>query len=133
MDPIAEIQQRLENFEAIRVEAGDNFIRYPPSSDPGFVVECSKDNEGYTVAFGGWHEHFPDAETAVNCFLFCLSDRCRLKIVSRGGTPHKWIVESLEDGEWVADSTTGAFIYAFWRRARVDYRQNALIEANGNE
>jgi len=128
MNLIAEIRRQLAEHPGAQCEEGKNWIRYVPSSDQGFVAELSADPDRYTVAFDGWHEHFGDAESAVKCFMFGLSDRSRLKIVSRGGTPHKWTVESLENDKWVEVSATGLVFFTFWRQARVEYRQNTLIE-----
>lgn len=130
MDPIAEIRERFKKYPDARYEAGDGWIRYVPCSENGFVVELQALDEEVIVAFDGWHEHFPDNETALNCFAFGLSDACRLKIVSRGGRPHKWIVEELQNGYWVADSETGLLFFQFWRRPRVIYLQNAIIKTS---
>ena len=81
----------------------------------------------YVVSYEAWHEHFDEAISAIRCFAFGLSKTCRLKIISRGKQPHKWIVESLQDSEWVVDSTMGLMIYPFWRKPRVEYRQNPLM------
>ena len=132
MNPIVEIRQRLAELPGAQIEEGKNRIRYLPSSDEGFVVEFSTDSDTYTVSFDGWHEIFRDAEPAGKRFLFGLSDTCRLRTVSRGGKPHEWTVESLEDGEQTEDSTTGHFFFAFWRQARVSYRQNKLLASTGD-
>jgi hypothetical protein len=129
MDPIAEIRKRFENYPSARIEEGDGWIRFLPCSANGFVVEFLLGDGEYVVAFDGWHERFRDMDEALNCFAYGLSDTCRLKIVSRGGIPHKWIVEYLHDGEWTPDSETGSLLFRFWRSPRVDYRQNALIKA----
>lgn len=133
MNPIAEIRRRLAEHPGAQCEEGKNWIRYLPSSDEGFVVELSTDSDAYTVSFDGWHEKFRDAESAVKCFMFGLSDTCRLKTVLRGGKPHKWTVKSLKDGEWTEDSTTGHLFFAFWRQAHVSYRQNTLLASTGDE
>ena len=128
-DPIAEIRKRLEKYPDARTEEDARSIRFVPSSPDGFVVGFYVDRDGYTVAFEGWHERFRTVDEAFNCFAFGLSDACRLKIVSRGGKPHRWIVEQLRDGTWVPDGETGLLLFQFWRPPRVDYRQKALIKA----
>lgn len=47
----------------------------------------------------------------------------------RGDTATKWSVESLNEGRWIRDSTTGLMIQPFWRQARVVYRQNRLLNS----
>lgn len=127
MDAIAEICERFETYPDVRIEKGEGWIRCLPNSAEGFVVELLVRDGDYIVAFEGWHEHFGDAESALNCFAFGLSNTCRLKVVSRGGAPHRWIVESLDNGEWTIDSETGNFIFKFWHSPSVSYRQNGLV------
>jgi hypothetical protein len=93
----------------------------------GFAVGLLASRSRYTVYFDGWHEEFTSEEDALDCFAFGLSPACRLAIIFRGRTATKWIVESLHDGQWTRDSVTGLLLQAFWREARVVYRQNTLI------
>jgi hypothetical protein len=94
-----------------------------PSSD-GFAVCLRAAPNDYVVHFEGWHEHFSSADEALECIAFAYSGKCRLAITYRGRTPVKWVLESLEDDNWVADSEVGHFLIPFWRRPRVVYRQN---------
>ncbi len=94
-------------------------------SPNGFDVSISED---LTVRFDGWHEHFDSPEEALECFVFGLSDHCRLKITLRGNSPCKWTLESLEEGKWIEDSTTGLLIVPFWRAERIEYRQNNVVK-----
>ena len=127
MDPIAEIRDRIRTYPGAEFAEGPDWIRYVPSSGDGFTVELLIQDGEYVVSYEAWHEHFDEAISAIRCFAFGLSKTCRLKIISRGKQPHKWIVESLQDGEWVVDSTMGLMIYPFWRKPRVEYRQNPLM------
>ena len=47
----------------------------------------------------------------------------------RGKSACTWTLESLVDGQWVADSTTGLLLFPFWRAWRVEYRQNSLVKS----
>src|SRR5262249_14251262 len=47
-----------------------------------------------TVYFNGWHENFSDPSEALDCFVFGLSDECRLKEHRRGNVAYRWTVES---------------------------------------
>ena len=129
MNPIAEIRARLENYPAIQFDEGADWIRYRPDSEGGFSVELQMLDDEILVSFDGWHEHFHDAESALECFAFGLSEECRLKIYARGGKPHKWIVQSMQDGNWVTDSETGFLVFAFWRPQSVYFKQNTLIKS----
>lgn len=127
MDPIAEIRERFERYPEADVEEAGEWIRYVPSLKTGFSVEFHLDVDRYVVAYEGWHEHFQDAEEALDCFAFGLSDSCRLKTMLRGGSEHKWTVETLQDGAWVSHSETGLMFYRFWCAPQTTVRQNRLI------
>ncbi len=51
-----------------------------------------------------------------------------MKVTYRGKSAHKWTLESLEDGQWVEDSTTGLLFFPFWRSERIEYRQNGILK-----
>ena len=105
-------------------EDGGTIVVHAPTPD-GFDVSISED---LIVGYDGWHEHFDTPEQALECFAFGFSDQCRLKITYRGNFACKWTLESLVDGQWVEDSTTGLFFFPFWRTPRVEYRQNGLLK-----
>lgn len=109
------------------------------ATDDSITVD-TKDAKGFSVSFGVgprdiivssdyWHEHFEidEADKALDCFGFMLSDSCRLKIEYRGRKAVRWTIESFEDGNWIAYSTTGLFNLNFWSPTRTKYFQNNLI------
>ena len=128
MSIIEEIRKKLEKYPEIKYEGGENSISIFPSDEEGFTILVEESPFSYTVAFDGWHESFESKEEALNCVGFGLSDSCRLKTIYRGETPQKWVVEFKENGEWVMDSETGRFIFPFWLKSRVVYKQNHLIK-----
>jgi hypothetical protein len=130
MDPFEEIKTRLRQYPHVKYETSDSSITVPPASDTGFTVEICGSAGAYTVSFNGWHEEFKDAEEALQCFAFGLSDQCRLKEHRRGNSAYRWTVESKENGEWVADSVTGLVLFPFWKRKEVVYLQNNLISGD---
>ena len=83
---------------------------------------------GYTVAFDGWHEEFSDEPTALDCFFFGLSERCRLKVFQRGSVVYKWVVQHWTARGWVTDSETGLILFPFWRRRKELYLPNPVIK-----
>jgi hypothetical protein len=127
MNLIDEIKARLSKYPNAAYESNASSISVLPSSDNGFTVGLSLNHGGYTVSFAGWHEDFHDEEEALSCFVFGLSDECRLKECRRGSFPYKWTVESYADGKWSQDSTTGLFLFPFWRKLEVRYLQNNLL------
>jgi hypothetical protein len=130
MDPIAEIRNRLTKYPQARSESGANSITVLPADDKGFPVSFAVAGSEYVVSFSGWHEHFTDANEALNCFAFGLSEDCRLKVYKRGNLEHRWTVESRSNGNWVEDSTTGLLFFPFWQRPRVEHLQNRLLPTN---
>ena len=127
MNPIEEIKTRLRKYPHIKYETSASSITVLPESDKGFTVGFEGAPGHYLVSFNGWHEEFTDADEALNCFVFGLSDECRLKEHRRGGFAYRWTVESKQKDEWVADSETGLFLFPFWKRVEVIYLQNNLI------
>ena len=105
-------------------EADGTIVVHAPVPN-GFDVSISED---LIVGYDGWHEHFDTPEKALECFAFGFSDRCCLKVTYRGTFASKWTLESLVDGQWVEDSTTGLLFFPFWRVPRVEYRQNGLLK-----
>jgi hypothetical protein len=127
MNPIDEIKTKLRDYPDVKYKSTDSSITVLPSSDTGFNVTLDSALGNYTVSFNGWHENFADASEALDCFAFGLSDECRLKEHRRGRFAYRWTVEAKQNGQWVADSETGLFLFPFWKRAEVVYLQNSLI------
>ena len=119
MNPIEEIKARLRKYPAAKYESTVSSITVLPSSEAGFKVGFDAAPGRYTVFFNGWHEDFKDASEALDCFAFGLSDQCRLKEHRRGRFAYRWTVESTQNGQWVADSETGLFVFPFWKRPNV--------------
>ena len=129
MNPISEIKKHLRKFPEIVIKEDSNYLSATIDSPNGFEVWFSEDIEEYTVGFEGWHQHFDksEVESAIECFTFGLSDKCRLKVTSRGGKAYKWQMEAFEGGEWVPYSTTGLLVSKFWKNATVIYLSNNII------
>ena len=127
MDPIEELTRRLNRLPDARYESDQSSITVFPNNADGFTVSLTKNANSCTVFFNGWHEDFESHDEAVAAFGFGLSDGCRLREYRRGSFAYKWTVESLEQGQWKEDSTTGLLIFPFWRRSEVHYLQNKLV------
>jgi hypothetical protein len=129
---IEQIKERLRKYPHVRYEATSSSISVLPASNDGFTVGLDVSQSQYTVSFNGWHEDFQKEDDALDCFAFGLSDECRLKECRRGNFAYRWTVESKQDGNWVADSETGLFLFPFWKPKKVCHLQNNLI-ASSNE
>lgn len=128
MTIINKIIEKLKNYPDIHYQADDQEIKVPSQTDDGFEVSLSILDSGFVVNFDGWHEEFENEEEAMNCFGFGLSEKCRLKVVSRGKTDYKWIVESRTENGWEFSTLTSLLLFPFWRSKRVRYHQNNLIK-----
>ena len=126
MSVLDKVRESLKTKHAdLRYTEANGAITVHAPKPEGFDVWIS---EALIVGYDGWHEHFDTPEKALACFAFGFSDQCRLKVSYRGKFAYKWTLESLVDGRWVEDSTTGLLFFPFWRAARVEYRQNGLLK-----
>ncbi len=128
MNIIDNIRSKLTKYPQVTYDYDDHSLTIPAIDAEGFNVAITITDQKYTVYFDGWHEAFDREEDALNCFAFGLSNSCRLKVHYKGDYPYKWVLEFIEDGTWCEDSTTGLFFTPFWRRSKVRYLQNHLIQ-----
>lgn len=130
MDTIEKIKERLRDYPDVRYEVGSSSISVLPASNDGFNVGLEVTQNHYTISFNGWHEDFKTEDEALDCFAFGLSAECRLKECRRGNFAYRWTVESRKNGNWVADSETGLFLFPFWGPKEVRYLQNNIITSD---
>jgi hypothetical protein len=134
MNTIEKIKAKLSAYPDVRYSESADQIEVHPRDPSGFTVGLRiTPPGGFTVHFEGWHEEFTSEDEALDCFAFGLSPKCRLAMAFRGDTQIKWVVEAFENGRWTPDSETGLFLQPFWRSARVEYRQNRVLEAGVTE
>jgi hypothetical protein len=129
MNAIQKIKAKVSRYPDVRYSESADEIEVHPRDQSGFTVGLRITPSGFTVHFEGWHEEFTSENEALDCFAFGLSPKCRLAIVFRGETETKWVVEEFENGAWNPDSETGLLLQPFWRSARVEYRQNHVLNA----
>ena len=127
MSAIDNILERLKKYPSIAYSVEGSKITVRPAEDQSFPVSLSVDGDEYTICFGDWHDHFETEEEALEFFAFGLSDSCRLKVISRGGHPYKWIVENLTDGTWRVLYETGLLFFRFWCKKEETIFQNRII------
>ena len=123
------ILEKLKNHPDIIYSVTDNSVTVTPHDNNGFPVTltCCGDNY-FVVAYDFWHEEFNNEKEALNCFLFGLSDECKLKVSKSGQRLFKSTVEFCDNGVWTASSTTGRINFTFWKKTTVDYLQNHFIK-----
>ena len=126
MDALDQAERQLQN-RGVPFERVAESIRYVPSESSGFEVVLSYGDGEFIVSFAGWHEPFDSADEALRCFMFGLSARCRLRVLSRGSFDYRWFVQARRGDEWVDDSETGLLVFPFWLRRRERYLQNDVV------
>ncbi len=124
MDPIQQLKERLSKHPELKFKATSNTVVVDAPSGTGFSVSFHVAGGEYVVHFDGWHECFGSVDDALNCFYFAYSGLCRLVVTYRGRLPVKWVLEHLNGVDWQAHSEVRHFLAPFWRRERVEYRQN---------
>ena len=132
MSLITEVKTRVLKYPSLSVsEVEHGIIIYTPDQENGFnislFVDTAEDYTVYTVAFGNWHGHFDTEEEAGNFVAMGLTDQCRLREISWGSKPSKWVVESLQNGRWVMEQTTGSLFFPFWKKRSEKVLQNSVL------
>ena len=131
MDAIEQIRQMLQSYPLLSYHQDGNTFIVAPASANGFSASLTFTGDGFVVSFDGWHEHFESEVDAFNCFVFGLSDQCRLKVFRSGMTDYRWTLEHLTEEGWHEESTTRLLFFPFWRQRHIIYRQNTIIENGG--
>jgi hypothetical protein len=126
MDVINEACKFLKMQPSLFYSEDQNSVVVEPPSRSGFSVALTV-GDGYTVAYDGWHEHFEDPYDALECFQFAYTPQCRLAVALRGHTEYRWTMEYETADGWEVESTVGLLFYPYWRRRRIEYRQNTLL------
>ena len=127
MGAIGRIMEGLRDRADLPYRVSGRTITVDSVSPQGFSVWLTEGRGESIVGFDGWHEHFDSEDEAFNCFAYGLSDQGRLKVEYRGNLPHRWTLEERTELGWQEVSTTGLLFVPFWRRPRIEYRQNGTI------
>ncbi len=128
MDIIKKIETELQKYPLAKYGVDGSTITVNPITETGFHIIFSSGKNEHTIFFEGWHESFADEPEAIRCFLFGLSDKCRLKVISRGGMDYKWVVQNRSNDEWIDISETCLLLFPFWRSRKERYLQNPMIK-----
>jgi hypothetical protein len=123
-----ELLSILQKYSQIRFERRDNLIRVLASTRDGFevIIEQIWDNH-FSVSYDNWHQDFYNWEDAQDCFLFGLSNRCRLKVQCKDAVPFRWTVERLEEEKWLERSSNSVWNYRFLSAPTTAYLQNDML------
>ncbi len=124
------IKEKISHYSSISIEETDTSITIKTLSNEGFYIGIYFNDEEVTVHYEGWHEHFQtdDTENILSCIMFGLSDKCRIKIISRKNTDCIWTLEAFEDNKWVEYDSTGLILCCWWCKKHIRYLQNTIIK-----
>lgn len=106
MPALEKLIGNLSAYPELKLGRVGNRLEIETGGPDGFPVSFFEEPGGFTVYLGSCHWHFGDEKEALEHALFGLSDRCRLREVSRG-KPYRWIVEQLTDKGWSPMNETG--------------------------
>jgi len=131
MSLVNEIKDKFKKYPSLRYSESENSITiHTPNKETGFDITLYVDTNEYTtytVAFGNWHGPFDTEEEVGKFVAFGLSSECRMRELYRGSSPYKWVIESLQDGEWVMVQETGLLFFPFWKKKSEKIYQNSII------
>ena len=129
MTPLDEIRSRLKKYPELRFQDDGERIEVFPVDESGFPVSFYQHGTDFTVGYAGWHDTFKDPTEAFNCFVFGLSEDCRLKVTCRGRYEYRWVVEHFENGAWRQfDEVALLLPVPFWRKKEIKYLRNSVIK-----
>lgn len=124
---IEKIAERLATYPGLKYAIAGRTITVDAPTPNGFALALSEDSNEWTVEFDGWHGHFESEDEALDYFAFGLSNQCRLRIARRGTFAYQWTVQRKTNSGWQDDYVTGLFLFPFWRRRHIEYRQNDVL------
>ncbi|MCY2951334.1 MAG: hypothetical protein NTU53_05065 [Planctomycetota bacterium] len=125
MTTIEKIVERLQKYPNLKYRVEANTITVEAPSARGFCVWLREERGKYVVGYDeGWHEHFEDETGALMCFAYGLSAEAKLVISRRGKTCYCWTLEGRTNDGWAKVGTIRRWLFPFWRRKEVVYRQN---------
>jgi len=104
-DIIALLRAKLSRHPGVRYRATDDEVTLDPARPDGFEVRVVREDRHIRVFYAGWSDTFESATEAMDCFDFAFSDRCRLRVASRGGVDYAWRLEYYLDDAWHSDSS----------------------------
>lgn len=124
------LEEILTGQFSVACQRKENSISVSPQNQNGFEVELRDDENEITVIYEGWHEHFDNADVALNCFLVGLTNRHRLCVESWGTKAWKWTPEYLDEDTWSQYGGTMRYLVfpRFWQSRETKYLQNDAIE-----
>jgi hypothetical protein len=134
MNPIDQIRKILTDYPHLKVIDKPNLIAVLSEDENGFDVTFEERKRCFIVSFGQWHEHLKKnnhgSQLSIDLFRFGLSNSCRLKVHSKGGTDYKFELEYLDSlkNEWMKGESLSLSFYPFWKTKQTRFLHNNIIK-----
>ena len=113
-------------------------LKFPKVAAEGFDIVLDISNADIVVRIGELDEAFRidvhggpalAVRYALGLVRDLLSPAMRLRILSAGGRPYRWVLESSDDGVWKAENLTGRIFYRYFGRRSEAIFQNSQLPA----
>ena len=128
-DLIDVLQAKLRRYPHVRYEGSAYHLSILPLDEHGFRIDVIVRQHSYSVSCDGWYTQFREASDALDCVELALSESTRLEVWVRGKTRYRWILQRRSKQGWATVGERTALLRPFWRRRRIVYLQNRLLEA----
>ena len=124
------IKEKISKYPSLPIEETNNSLIIKTLLNEGFDISIYFDKKEVTIFYEGWHEHFQldDIENILSCIMFGLSDKCRIKIISRRNSDCIWTLEAFENNKWIEYDSTGLIFCCWWCKKNIRYLQNKIIK-----
>ena len=146
LNTIEKAEAIVRNYPQLSYQVGDFKIRVEAPTENGFSVELIVKSEDFEVIYAVGHARFPlyfdihpsddytieaikllQEASALQHFVLGLSDQCRLKLVSYGGSKPWEFIQERSGENWKTTGRAGPLLFPFWKKKRTSYFQNGVI------
>lgn len=124
--PIASLIAALSGYPSLKLARLGDRLEIENPAPGSFPVSLRETGGRFTVALGPCRWSFTDSREAVDHVLFGLSDRCRLREISRGA-PYRWIVEQISDRGWMPLNERRTLAVRFWKPRSERLLRNSVV------
>jgi len=126
-----ETYSEIEHHWSINEGSDYSLLEIPADSEDGFEITCVVEETQVVMSYAGHHDHFELEDTPEEFVSYLLgfiydllSPSKRIKEYRAGKTGYKWSLEMLENGKWVAESTSALIFYNYFASKSVKVSQN---------
>lgn len=129
------IRAFLAQFPQVSHEDEGSIITINAKDEQGYDIILTEEAYGYKLFLGDWSAEFNEEdsnseEEMMNYFRLALTSHFRLKLSYKFKSPYLATLEYRVKKRWEEDSITRLRLdfFVFWRKNRVEYRQNNWLE-----